>query len=298
MIGITGATGFIGSYLSDRLPFPQKRLSRHIHNSKKECAWIQGDLLNQHDCQLFVKDTSTLLHLACTSTPRTSNQNMIQDVHDNVAGALSLFENFAKLNPNGHIIFSSTGGNMYEATSSSPHGENDPALPRSSYGVHKLAIEHYLRLICSLYGIRGTILRMSNPYGTLLPSKRAQGLIGVAFSKLLNKETLEIIESMDTVRDYIHLDDIVDACKLVINKPPKIGECRLFNLSSGQGHSISTVLEIIENVSSHSIHKKLPSSELVPTSSVLSYGKLQQAMGWCPKMTLEKGIEQMWRGIN
>lgn len=299
MISITGASGFIGSYVANKLDYSQKRLSRQSHPDclkHPHYVWLKGDYEKMDDIRGFVEGSSTLIHFACSSHPRSSNLDMKKDIQSNLIPTIHLFEAFAKANPNGHIIYSSTGGNMYDAAFNAlPRSENDLPHPQSSYGIHKLAAENYLRLICELHGIKGTILRISNPYGVLLPKQRAQGLIGVSFAKMLANEPIAIVDSLASVRDYIHLDDVSKACELAIQHPPKNKECRLFNVSSGIGRTLSEVLELIEATTGFSFIKQYPDTSLPePTWSVLSYQKIQQALGWHPQISLEQGLQNMW----
>lgn len=302
MLAITGANGFIGSYIADKLSFPQRRLTRsadYCAHSSAQCHWIQGNLQNSDDIKKLIQEAPTLIHLACTSNPRSSNQNIRSDIEQNLLSTLQLFETFAATHPGGHIIFTSSGGNMYDArVQGVMRVENDVPQPRSSYAIHKLAIEHYLRQYCEMHKICATILRISNPYGTLLSTKRAQGLIGVAFAKLLAGEELPIFDSLETVRDYIHLEDVVTACQLVIERPPLPGECRLFNLSSGCGFTNRAVLDLIDQTTSIPLRRgHLSHQQHSPTWSVLSYAKIEQALGWRPSINLQEGIKRTWENI-
>ncbi len=296
MIAITGASGFIGSYLTATLDHPQKRLSR---KKIEEPGWLTGDLSNKADVAAFVKNSPVLIHLACTTHPRTSNLNIQQDLYSNLISTVNLLESYAELNPDGHIIFSSTGGNMYYPSPNALlHCESELPCPQSSYGIHKLTAENYLRLICDMYGIKGTILRISNPYGLLLPKERVQGLIGVAFAKIIANEKLQIFDSMDSVRDYIHLSDVTAAFKLVIDNPPKKNVCRLYNVGSGQSHTLKEVISFIESVTRTPLTKYFSSTPLPPpTYSVLSYKKISDELGWKPTINLRDGLEGMWQNI-
>lgn len=296
MIAITGASGFIGSYITPKLPYSKKCLSRHPKNNTNHCTWILGDLHCDNHVHEFVQDTPTLIHLACNSTPRTSDQNRMIDIQDNLIPFINLLEMYAKHNPEGHIIFSSSGGNIYEANSPFiKRTESDIPAPRSSYGIHKLTIEHYIRLICETKGLRGTILRISNPYGVFLPKHRPQGLIGVAFSKLLSKEPLDLIDSLETVRDYIHLEDVAHAFNLAIRNPPKAGNCNVYNVGFGKGHSIEEVLNLIEAATSQEIVKRYSlANDFKPTWTILSYEKIKNELGWSPMISLPDGIKCMW----
>jgi len=297
MLAITGATGFLGCYICTKLSDPHKCLSRQlISSSSANRIWIQGDLSLQKSMDAFVKDSSVLIHLACSSNPRTSDLNWLTDIQNNLISSVNLFEAYAKANSGGHIILASTGGNMYEALDDShAHSEGDLPEPRSSYGIHKLAIEHYLRLLCLNQGLCGTVLRISNPYGVLVPSQRAQGLIGVVFSKLLANESLQIFDSMESVRDYIHLEDMTRAFEMAMQQPPQKGECRTFNVGSGVGHSMAEVLSIIEATTKQTIAKQFqPSSNQKPTSSILCNEKIRDVLGWSPAIGLKEGVQMMW----
>ncbi len=236
-----------------------------------------------------------LIHLACDSYPRSSNLDMKQDIQHNLIPTIQLFEAYAKANPGGHIIYSSSGGNMYDSTPGTViHTEEDVPCPQSSYSIHKLAAENYLRLFCEMYGIRGTILRISNPYGVLHTKQRAQGLIGVALARLFADEPIHIFDSLDSVRDYIHMDDVVAAFELAVQQPPKGKACRLLNVSSGVGYTLAEVLNHIEAATGRSFIKQHSSEPLpAPTRSVLSNKKIKEALRWIPQISLRQGIQKM-----
>lgn len=296
MIALTGSKGFIGSYIADSLPFPQKRLVRHSLSSlNKKCTLVLGDLSNQRDIETLVEDTQTLIHLAWMNNPWNSNRDVSNDITQNLVFSVKLFETFAKKNPKGHIIFASTGGNMYKGKI--PFTELDPPRPWSSYSINKLAAEQYLHSFCEHYGISATVMRISNPYGILLPSSRTNGLIGVIFAKLLNNESLNIIDSLKSIRDYIHLDDLKKAFHTIIQNPPSSGEFRLFNISSGVGYTLEEVLHLIEKVTHKKILKNFVNANVSPTASVLSPKFIKEKLSWEPQINLEEGLGMMWKNL-
>jgi UDP-glucose 4-epimerase len=293
MVAITGTTGFIGSYIVDFLPFPQKRLIRRPTTSTKFLA-IQGDLNNHSDLETFVEGTDTLVHLAWINNPWTANRDINHDIGQNLISTVHLFETFAKKNPHGHIIFVSTGGNMYEKNRLEPATELDTPKPWSSYSINKLSAEHYLRFFCTRYGIKGTVMRISNPYGVILPSSRTNGLIGVIFAKLLNNEPLNIIDSLESVRDYLHLDDLKEAFNAIVRNPPSTGDFRIFNVSSGIGYSMQEVMQMIEQITDRKIIKNFINANCSPSWSVLSHQSIKKTLYWEPKITLKEGLMRMW----
>lgn len=296
MIALTGSTGFIGHYIADDLPFPQKRLIRHPTFRRESFIPILGDLNNINDIERLVDGTNTLIHLAWMNNPWNSNRDVGNDIHQNLVSSVRLFEAFAKKNPDGHIIFASTGGNMYKGDK--VFTEEDTPKPWSSYSINKLSAELYLQSFCLRYGIKATVLRISNPYGLILPPSRTNGLIGVIFAKLLADEPLNIIDSLQSVRDYVHLNDLKAAFNAVINKSPANGEFRLFNISSGIGYSLQEVMDTIEEVSQKTISKKFANSHCSPSWSVLSSKYIEEKLSWKPKTSLKEGLEAMWKNRN
>src|SRR4051794_29966340 len=103
MLAITGGTGFIGGYISRALSFPQKQLVRSAPSSPlPRCKYIIGDLSRPADREQLVADSSTLVHFACTTNPRSSNENLVADMEQNLISSVHLFEAFAKASPEGH----------------------------------------------------------------------------------------------------------------------------------------------------------------------------------------------------
>jgi UDP-glucose 4-epimerase len=297
LLAITGSTGFIGSYISTRLPQPQIRLIRKPDTEVNAgVQTIVGDLRSLDSYEPFLKDATSLIHLAWEGTPRTSF-----NPQESLLPTFNLFKQFAETHPSGHIIFTSSGGNIY---GSSPNGakflESDSPNPLSSYSALKLDVENQLRILCAEYGMRATILRISNPYGTLLPGHRGQGLIGVAFAKLIKGEPLTIFDDLDSERDYLHLSDLSAAFHPILGTPPLEGECRLYNVSSGQGHSLREVLSLIEKCSNTRLHLEIAKEQQLsssPRKSVLSYEKIHNELGWRPRISLAQGIHEMWESI-
>ncbi|KAF3362604.1 putative dTDP-glucose 4,6-dehydratase, rfbB [Chlamydiales bacterium STE3] len=299
MIGLTGATGFIGSYIVPSLSYAKRVLVRNTMPRVNLMAGDEvfvGDLCHKEQMHSFVQNCPFLLHLACNSNPLFSSGRLIADLESNLLPTIQLFETYAVQNPNGHIIFASTGGNMYEDLhSSAPKNEEDLPHPRSGYSVHKLAAEHYLRLIASSYGIKATILRLSNPYGAIVDNKRRQGLIGVAFAKLLSNEPLLVYDSIKTLRDYIHLEDVVRFLRCIIEQSSRNNNIEIYNVSSGVGLSIAQVIHEVECVTGKKLKVEYTQegTKMTPSCSILSWQKAFQDLGWRPTINFNDGLKMM-----
>lgn len=297
-LGITGSTGFIGSYLCNELKYPQKKLIRSpAAISRDDAEVIHGNLEKKEDIAEFVQGISVLIHLGHIGHPRNSNDHIGSDIRQNLISTTCLFEEFAKANPQGHIVFASSGGNLYAPQKSSiPFKETAPVSPFSSYGILKLASENYLKMFCQQYGVGGTILRISNPYGVILNPKRAHGLIGVAFATVINQQPFVLVDPPETVRDFLHLKDLSEAFEKVIQNPPRQGQCRLYNVGSGDGYTILQVLNFIESITKTTIRIHVKENKILssPSWNVLNCDKIKKELNWSPKIPLLEGLEGLW----
>ena len=298
-IGITGATGFLGSYLIKYLienySYQITALSRNAVNSDlSKVKWLIGDLSSEYDCKNFVENIDVLIHMAHNNSPLTSDNDIHSDAVLNLMPNLTLIETIKRANKKIHIIYLSSGGAIYGVSQNKiPLKESDLCMPVSSYGIQKLTIENYLRLWSCRGFITTTVLRVSNPYGILLPSNRKQGLIGVILNKAKHNEPIQIYGNANNIRDYIHLSDMCDAIeKAVHNK----SEFDIFNIGTGQGYSVNEIISIIEYNSNSKLNCEYINNEnsrnLIDWN-VLDISKAQQILNWQPKADLPTGLKEL-----
>lgn len=145
MLAVTGSNGFLGSYIVPRLLLPARRLLRNADHSTDLSLDVVGNLQNEADIDRLIRDTNTLVHIAWGIGPRHLASRISNEVESDVISSERLFRKFADVNPDGHIVFFSTGGSIYrDVGSKNPFSENAPVEPLSLYGIRKLAVEKYL----------------------------------------------------------------------------------------------------------------------------------------------------------
>lgn len=305
-IGITGATGFIGSYLITYLSRQSGLLIKGLSRGSKadmpasgpKVCWIKGDLESPTDCSTFIEDLDVVIHLAHTNTPLTSNRNLASDARLNLIPTLNLLQAIKDSERKIHLIYASSGGAVYgrvDCPRHQPLHEDEICSPVTSYGVQKLAIEAYLRIGVEEKWLVATVLRIGNPYGVLLRPERMQGLIGIAMHQLLTSKPIRIIGCLDNVRDYIHLRDVCRMIRKVIEIPKGY---RVFNVSSGQGRSVKEIIGMLEEIVGHKIdivQTMIPESEqlLVPWI-VLSNERARVELDWEPEIKLIDGLRSLY----
>jgi nucleoside-diphosphate-sugar epimerase len=120
----------------------------------------------------------------------------------------------------------------------------------------------------------------------------------VALVKALLGRELSIIEPLESVRDYLHLDDLVRAFEAVIAAPPAAGLCETYNVGSGTGHSIGEVIETVERVSGRLLRRRIevrPGSRA--TWNVLDIGRIGEGVGWAPRVSFDDGLRRLWNEL-
>lgn len=305
LLGITGATGLLGGRLLRHvvLKMPGLRvrcLARHVvgHFEHSAVEWIPGDLMNEADCAEFVEGLDAVVHCAQSNSPAISDRHWPSDLVANISPGLNLLEALRRNKGSKlcHLIFASSGGAVYgrEPRDGIAFRESDECHPLSPYGIQKLALENYLRTACEQGWLRATVLRISNAYGELLAVERRQGLIGVAMARVQAGQAVKMFGPMETIRDYVHVDDVARAFVLALEEKLDARVFRVYNVGAGVGHSVAEVLELIGRVMGREVKTEVTgfgkaAISLVP-KVVLANGKARQELGWKPEIGLEEGI--------
>jgi UDP-glucose 4-epimerase len=258
---------------------------------------MQGDLHQPADCADFVRGLEVVIHLAHTSTPLTSNKYLPGDARSNLLPTLNLIEAIRAAGTRPHVIYASSGGAVYGAAPQRrPLREDDPCVPNTSYGIQKLAGELYLRLAAENGWLSATCLRISNAYGLLLPIERKQGFIGVAVNRVLRGQPVRVFGDLNNIRDYVHLEDLVRALDAIMCRTVPNQAYQTYNIGSGTGRSVRDILAALERLLGRPIEvvqdPEPMGAHLLPWS-VLDISRVDQELGWRPKIAFEDGLRAL-----
>lgn len=293
---ILGGGGFIGSAIADRLLqaghelriFERPRVMPYrAFDQQERVEWMMGDMLSTHDIRDAIEGTDVVLHMVSFTLPKSSNDDMSYDVQTNLVATIQLLNAMVSQNV-GKIVFISSGGTVYGIPKYLPIDEHHPTDPVVSYGITKLAIEKYLLMFQRLYGIKATILRVSNPFGSRQRVETAQGAVTVFLHRALHGQTIDIWGDGSITRDYIYVSDVAEAFARAVDYS---GTESVFNISSGVGTSLNELVDIIGNVLGERIDcRYLEKRPFDVPASVLSNALARQELGWTPEVTLREGI--------
>ncbi len=291
---VLGGGGFMGTNLCLALArrgakvqaFGRSRIMTPVSN---HVTWMNGTFEDPSAVARAIEGNSIVFHLIGASTPASSNKDPIADLNAGTVNTLKMLD-ICRESGVRRVIFASSGGTIYGVPQSAPIREDHPTEPISAYGISRLAIEKYLSLYRYLHNLDYMILRIANPYGRYQVPTKKQGVIAAMMISALNGEPLELWGSGAAVRDFVHIDDVVDA---MIASIVYQGPIRVFNVGSGVGRSINQVATDIEcmfpNTKAHRVYREARPAD-VPMN-VLDIGLIKQEMNWFPKVAWQAGLK-------
>ncbi len=271
---LLGGNGFIGRALAYRLR--QEHMTAHIVG-RQNIDHLEQRLPLCH----------TVIHLASATTPGSSALNPELE-QENIALTLRLLKQLQN-HPQIHLIFFSSGGTVYGNPDKQPVNENSLIAPLSNHGAGKAAQEAF----CQAFRARGhavTILRPANAYGPGQTMRRGFGLVRTMLEHARCNTPIEIWGDGENVRDYIYIDDIVEASMRLIALP---SDSSTYNLGSGIGYSVKQVRDIAETICGRQINTTfLPSRGIDVQSITLDTTRLNTRLNWNPTVGLIEGMRR------
>jgi UDP-glucose 4-epimerase len=303
---ITGGLGFIGSNLARRLVKLQAdvllvdSLIPGYGGNRRNIAGIEeavrvniADVRTQPTMNFLVQGQDYIFNLAGQVSHLDSMIDPFTDLEINCRSQLSILEACRHNNPAVKIIFAGTR-QQYGKPDYLPLDEKHLMHPTDVNGINKMAGEWYHILYNNVYGIRASSLRLTNTYGPRQYVKDARmGFIGLFIRKAVCGEEILIYGDGSQVRDFNYVDDVVDAFLLVGAREEANGE--VFNLGGEPVSHIELTKTLIDVAGggSYTLVPWPPDRKIIDIGSVYSsYGKLNKALGWQPKVGLRDGLQR------
>lgn len=272
---VTVLDNFMSGYLSNLDPFPSVRI-------------IEGDVRDKTAVETAMQGAEVVFHLAASVGNKRSIDQPIMDAEINVLGTLNVLEAARKEGVR-KIVASSSAG-IFGELKTMPIKEDHPIEPDSPYGCTKLCEEKLCLSYAKLYDIEAVCLRYFNVYG---PNQRfdAYGnVIPIFVFRMLNNESLIIYGDGEQTRDFVHVDDVVQAN---IKAADALGVSGAFNIASGTRVTINRLVGMIIR-DNHSTIKIEHSTERPGDvrHSLADISLAHQRIHYSPSVALENGIEE------
>ena len=304
---ITGGLGFLGSNLARALVSEGARVTLldallpqyggnpfNVQGIEDRVRVIQGDIRDPHILSDEVPDTDVVFNLAAQVSYVDSMTEPFLDVDINCVGHVHVLEAVRKLAPDAKVCFASSRL-VYGKILTTPVDESHPTQPLSIYGVHKLTAEKYHRIYFDRYGIRTTTLRIPNPYGPRQQMKHAKySIVGWFIRQALDDGTLRVFGDGEQERDYLYVEDIVDAFLRVGATDRTDGE--VYNIGSSERVRFVDMVDEVLRVVQRGRKEHVPWPKDYERNETGSYRadtrKIATAVGWEATVSLPEGIRR------
>lgn len=293
---VLGGCGFIGSHVVDALigeghePVVLDRRPERFRQPISEVTYFYGDFSDKMLLIEAMTGVDAVCHLVSTTFPGTANLDPSADVAGNLLGTLTLMDVMRSVRVR-RLVYLSSGGTVYGRPQTVPIPETHPLNPINSYGIVKVAVEHYLWLYGDEFGLMPVAVRAANPFGPRQGHIGVQGVISTVLRKLLNGQEIEIWGDGSVVRDYLHARDVADLCVRALASN-FVGPV---NAGSGQGRSLNEVLASVRRVTGREIKPTYrPARRIDVARSVLDVTLARNKLGWKPKRDFEEALSETW----
>ncbi|HLC72277.1 MAG TPA: NAD-dependent epimerase/dehydratase family protein [Candidatus Nanoarchaeia archaeon] len=300
---VTGGAGFIGSNLTRALLI--KGINVVVYDnfstgSRKnlpedqggKLTIIEGNILDLKKLTRIMEGIEVVFHNAARVTIRDSLDNFLEDAETNLMGTINVIKASVDKKVKKFIFASSMA--VY-GDKESPAKEEDVLKPIVPYGLSKRAAEEYCLYANERYGLNAVILRYFNTYGQNQAISSNVGVINSFIDQLLRGESLTIFGDGDQVRDFVHVDDVVRANLLVLEKEM---EAEVFNIGTGRGISINELARHLREKIKTDVKIEHGGSVVSEARySVADITKAQRGLGYRPRIKLEEGIERTIKWI-
>jgi UDP-glucose 4-epimerase len=299
---VTGAAGFIGSTLVDRLladghsvmgldNFATGRPANLEHLVGNPAhVFVEADIVTA-DLHAILDEyrPEVVFHLAAQIDVRHSVADPQFDASVNVIGTVRLAEAARKAGAR-KVVHTSSGGSIYGVPPRYPTPETVPTDPASPYAAGKVAGEIYLNTFRHLYGLDCSHIAPANVYGPRQDPHGEAGVVAIFAQALLAGKTTKVFGDGTNTRDYVFVDDVVDA---FIKASGDVGGGQRFNVGTGietsdrQLHS--AVAAAVGGPDDPEFH---PPRLGDLKRSCLDIGLAAKVLGWHPKVGLDEGVRR------
>jgi UDP-glucose 4-epimerase len=298
---VTGGAGFIGSNLVDALlqRGDEVTILDHISTGRHENiadALLSGaylyeiDVTERENVERVVQDykPDVIFHLAAQIDVRKSTADPGFDARENVEGTINVLE-AARLAGVRRVINTSSGGAIYGEGKILPAPEDHPIAPEAPYGQSKFCAEGYCDLFSRMHGMSTVSLRYGNVYGPRQDPLGEAGVMAIFCGKLLEGETPVIFGDGLQTRDYVYVDDVVQA-NLLAAESEASGP---INIGTGRQISVLDVVEALNDISPNGFSAEhAPERPGEVRHIALDASLAHETLGWSPQVELAEGLER------
>jgi CDP-glucose 4,6-dehydratase len=298
---ITGATGLLGSNLVNRLLTMNHEVNVLIkdENSKSilnsNVTKIYGDISDKHDIEFFIQraNPTHFIHLAAQTQAYDSLKYPYPTFYSNVVGTLNILESLREYG-NCKAIIVASSDKAYGELIGEKYEEDHPLNGIYPYDASKSATDIIANSYRKSYNLPIVVTRACNIYG--IGDYNRQRLIpGIVYAHLKNLEFV-IRNGGKDFREYVYVEDVVDAYLRLLDYAEKDNSIGAFNISSEDGYTTLDLFNLIQKeIGSLIKHKIISEPTLEIVKQLMDSSLLKQETGWSPKYNMKNNIGEITR---
>lgn len=313
---VLGGAGYIGSHAVYQLIDQNYDVvvidnlqTGHRKAVHPKATFFEGDIRDRDFLRkVFSQETiDAVIHFAANSLVGESMVKPLQYFDNNVYGTQVILEVMQEFNVQ-YIVFSSTAA-TYGEPEKTPIDESMPTNPTSTYGETKLMMEKMMSWCEKAFKLKYVSLRYFNVAGARKSGEIGEDhspethLIPVVLQTALGQRDLITVfgDDYDTedgtcIRDYVHVEDLIDAHLLALRYLQNGGQSNVFNLGSNQGFSVKEIIDTAREITGHQIPSAIGKRRAGdPSTLIASSEKANKILGWSPKRTsIQQIIQDAW----
>jgi len=294
---VTGGAGFIGSNVADRFVALGHEvavlddLSTGFREFVPRAArFVETDVTDAEALGRFFAEwrPEVVSHHAAQIDVRKSVDDPVRDARINLLGGIQLLQACTRHGVR-KVLYASTGGALYGEGRKLPATEDHPVNPESPYGASKHSLEHYLYLWKLLHGLDYTVLRYPNVYGPRQNPHGEAGVNAIFIGLMLEGKRPRIFGTGDQLRDYVFVEDIVEASVLALSR----GSGETVNIGSGVGVSVNLIFSELKSIlgfEGDAIYEGPRPGEI--QRIYLDATRAREVLGWKPRVGFREGLEK------
>ena len=268
------------------------------NNIPKKSNYFHGSINKLSELEeVFSNNINVVYHIAGQVSLIDSFNNPVHDLRTNVEGTINIIKMCLKYKIPRLLYASSM--TVYCNEETKPFSEDARCNPISYYGITKYAAERYILNTVNRndldFQLNATIFRMFNVYGPKQALDNPyQGVLGIFIGNILRNEPINIFGDGEQTRDFIYIDDIVEAWIAALSEPQTYGQ--VINLGSGSNYTVNYIAKcVIDSIAglnvSYPINKQpARSGEQRHVSSDITVAK--NILDWNPKTEFNQGLEK------
>lgn len=299
---VTGAGGFIGSHLAERLVKEGANTRAFVHyNALGSCGWldispivnelevISGDICDRDSILSAMKDIDIVFHLAALIGIPYSYHAPVSYVRTNIEGTLNTLQ--AARHEEVELIVHTSTSEVYGSAQFIPIDENHPLQGQSPYSATKIGADKIAEAFYLSHGVPVVTIR---PFNTFGPRQSLRAVVPTIITQYMSDQSPKLGNLYPT-RDLNFVENTVDGFILSPNRPEAVG--KTINLGSGREISIGNLAQLIAQIMGKSIPVTYEKERSRPEKSevdrlLADNTTARKLLGWKPKVSLEDGLTQ------